>query len=116
MNIYVGNLAHEATEDEVREAFAAFGKVSSAKIIMDRETGQPRGFAFVEMPDDGEGQAAIDGMNGKQFKGRTLRVNLGQKKEDRPGGGFGGGGGRSGGGFRPGGGGGSRDRGPRGNY
>lgn len=103
MNIYVGNLAHEATEEELKTAFAAFGTVKSAKIIMDRDTGQPRGFAFVEMPDDTEGQAAIDGMNGKQFKGRALRVNLGHKKEEQAGGGrppFRGG----------------RDRGPRNDY
>lgn len=106
MNIYVGNLAHDATEDELRAAFAEFGAVKSAKIIMDRDTGQPRGFAFVEMPDDTEGQAAIDGMNGKQFKGRTLRVNLGHKKEDGPGGG-----GDRRPPFRN-----PRDRGPRGDY
>ncbi len=87
MNIYVGNLAHEANEQELREAFEAFGQVSSAKIIMDRETGQSRGFAFVEMPSDGDGEKAITGLNGKQLKGRALRVNVGRPKDDRPGGG-----------------------------
>lgn len=95
MNIYVGNLSHDATEQELRQAFEAFGQVKSAKIIMDRETGQPRGFGFVEMPSDDEAKAAIAGLNGQPLKGRTLRVNEGRPREDRPGGDrppFGGGG------------------------
>ncbi|MEW6050308.1 MAG: RNA-binding protein [Candidatus Zixiibacteriota bacterium] len=87
MNIYVGNLPHELTEQELRTAFEAFGEVSSAKIIFDRDTRQPRGFGFVEMPSDSEAQAAIDGLNGQDLKGRRLRVNVGRPKEDRPGGG-----------------------------
>lgn len=91
MNIYVGNLAHDATEQELKAAFEAFGEVKYAKIIMDRDTGQPRGFGFVEMPDEGEASAAIESMNGKAFKGRNLRVNVGRPREERAGGGGGGG-------------------------
>jgi RNA recognition motif-containing protein len=99
MNIYVGNLSHDATEQELRQEFEAFGQVKSVKIISDRETGEPRGFGFVEMANDAEGQAAINELNGKDFKGRPLRVNVGRPKEERQGGGggdrrpFGGGGG-----------------------
>lgn len=97
MNIYVGNLPFTASEDEVREAFAAYGTVSSVAIIKDRETGQSRGFAFVEMPNGDEGTNAINAMNGKPLKGRALKVNEARPREE---GGFGGGGG---GGRRPGG-------------
>lgn len=98
MNIYVGNLAREATEDELRQAFGAFGQVASATIVKDKFTGEPRGFGFVEMPAKAEAQAAIAGMNGKQLKGRTLTVNEARpRSEDR------GGGGRPGGGYRGGG-------------
>ena len=86
MNIYVGNLSHDATEEELRQAFEAFGQVKSAKIIMDRDTGQPRGFGFVEMPSDDEAKTAIAELNDKPFKGRTLRVNEGRPREQRPGG------------------------------
>lgn len=75
MNIYVGNLSWNSTEDDVRSAFEAFGEVSSAKVIMDRETGRSRGFGFVEMPDDDAAKQAIEGMNDKDLQGRTLRVN-----------------------------------------
>ena len=75
MNIYVGNLPHEVTDEELREAFEAFGQVTSVNIIKDRDSGQPRGFGFVEMPANGEGQAAISGLNGKEMKGRTLTVS-----------------------------------------
>ena len=95
MNIYVGNLPFSTSENELRGIFEAFGEVSSAKIVMDRETGRPRGFAFVEMPDDGQAQAAISDLDGKDFGGRALKVS-----EARP---------RAGGGGR-------RDRGPRGDY
>lgn len=75
MNIYVGNLSWNSTDDDVRSAFEAFGEVSSAKVIMDRETGRSRGFGFVEMPDDDAAKQAIEGMNDKDLQGRTLRVN-----------------------------------------
>lgn len=90
MNIYVGNLPREATEDDLREAFVAFGEVTSAKIITDRFTGDSRGFGFVEMPNSSEAQAAISGLDGKDLKGRTLRVNEARPRRDnrRGGGGF----------------------------
>lgn len=94
MNIYVGNLPFTASEDEIRQAFAAYGTVSSVAIIKDRETGQSRGFAFVEMPNNDEGNTAITNMNGKPLKGRALKVNEARPREE----GFGGGGGRGGGG------------------
>jgi cold-inducible RNA-binding protein len=75
MNIYVGNLSFKASEDEVRQAFAAFGEVSSVAIIKDQATGKSRGFAFVEMPNNAEGQAAIAGINGKDLMGRQLMIN-----------------------------------------
>lgn len=90
MNIYVGNLPREATEDDLREAFEAFGQVTSAKIITDKFTGDSRGFGFVEMPNSSEAQAAISGLDGKDLKGRTLRVNEARPRRDdrRGGGGF----------------------------
>ena len=106
MNIYVGNLPFTASEDEIRQAFAAYGTVSSVAIIKDRETGQSRGFAFVEMPNNEEGTAAINNMNGKPLKGRALKVNEARPREESFGGG--GGGGRREGGFGGGGGGGGR--------
>jgi len=75
MNIYVGNLAREVTEDELREAFEAFGEVSSAKIITDRISGESRGFGFVEMPVDDKGKEAMSGLNGTDLKGREIKVN-----------------------------------------
>jgi len=75
MNIYVGNLSIEATDEDVREAFKAFGQVTSVNIIKDRYSGQSRGFGFVEMPAKTEGQAAISGLNGKDLKGKALSVN-----------------------------------------
>jgi RNA recognition motif-containing protein len=75
MNIYVSNLSREVTEEELREAFKAFGQVTSVSIIKDRYGGQPRGFAFIDMPTKAEAQAAITGLNGKEFKGRKLVVN-----------------------------------------
>ncbi len=75
MNIYVGNMSSELTEQELNEAFSAYGQISSVKIIMDRYTGEPRGFAFVEMPEKNEAEAAIAALNGKELKGRTLTVN-----------------------------------------
>jgi RNA recognition motif-containing protein len=101
MNIYVGNLAAGITEDELRQAFEGFGKVDSTRIIKDRFSGQSRGFGFVEMPDRAQAQAAIEGMNGKDLKGQSLKVNEARPPADRRGGGgrrdFGGsGGGRRG--------------------
>jgi RNA recognition motif-containing protein len=106
MKIYVGNLSYEVTEDDLRQAFAAFGPVESVAIIKDRSTGQSKGFGFVEMPSKEEGQAAITGMNGKELKGRTLNVNEALPRTEKPGGGGGRGGYGGGGGGRAGGGGG----------
>ncbi len=75
MNIYVGNLSFEVTEEDLRGAFESFGKVESAKIIKDKYSGQSRGFGFVEMPSADEAKSAISGMNGKELKGRALNVN-----------------------------------------
>lgn len=82
MNLYVGNLNWQTTEADLQAAFEAFGQVSSVTIIKDRYTGQSRGFGFVEMPDDSEGQAAIDGLNGKELDGRTLRIDLARPRND----------------------------------
>jgi RNA recognition motif-containing protein len=94
VNIYVGNLSRQATEDEVREAFQAFGQVASVAIIKDRDTRESRGFGFVEMASREEAQAAIAGLNGRELLGRALTVN---EARSRPEGG-GGGGRRDGGG------------------
>jgi len=97
MKIYVGNLSYDVTEDDIRQEFAAFGKVESVSIITDRYSGQPKGFGFVEMPSVSEGQAAIAGLNGKTLKDRTLNVNAARPRSDNKGGGSYGGG--RGGGF-----------------
>jgi RNA recognition motif-containing protein len=106
MNIYVGNLSRDLTESELREAFAAFGEVSTASIIKDKFSGETRGFGFVEMPNKEEADKAISGLNGKDLKGRTMTVNEARPRTDKPrtGGGFGGGRGGSHGGFGGGGG------------
>ncbi|NNC65121.1 MAG: RNA-binding protein [Gammaproteobacteria bacterium] len=83
MNIYVGNLSYSLSESELRDAFADFGEVSSVKVLMDRETGRSRGFGFVEMPNQSEGEAAIAQLNGKEVGGRALRVNEARPKERR---------------------------------
>lgn len=83
MNIYVGNLSYGMSEGELRDAFAAFGEVSSVKILMDRETGRSRGFGFVEMPNQGEAETAISNLNGKEISGRSLRVNEARPREPR---------------------------------
>jgi len=75
MNIYVGNLLHEVTEDDLREAFEKFGQVTSVTIIKDKFSGESRGFGFVDMPAKAEGQSAIDGLSGKELKDRALNVN-----------------------------------------
>ena len=84
MNIYVGNLAYGVTDDELREAFSAFGEVSRASVIMDRDTGRSKGFGFVEMPDNSQAEAAINGLNEKDLSGRAIRVNEAKPREDRP--------------------------------
>jgi RNA recognition motif-containing protein len=89
MNIYVGNLPYDVTEEELQKAFSAFGSVQTVKIIKDMYSGKSKGFGFVEMPSKDDGQAAIDGLNGKDFKGRTLNVNQARPRSDAraPGGG-----------------------------
>ena len=96
MNIYVGNLSYELTEEELQQAFEAFGQVESAKIIKDAYTGRSRGFGFVEMPSKEEGEAAVNGLNGTTLKGRTLKVSEARPRRERGrrGGRGGGGGGR----------------------
>ena len=89
MNIYVGNLPQDATEADLRRAFEAFGEVASVKIITDKFTGDSRGFGFVEMSSSSEAQSAISGLDGKDLKGRTLKVNEARPRDDRRGG-FGG--------------------------
>jgi RNA recognition motif-containing protein len=104
--LYVGNLAYSVRDDSLQQAFGQFGTVTSAKVMMDRDTGRSKGFGFVEMGSDAEAQAAINGMNGQALEGRAIVVNEARPREDRPGGFGGGGGGRSGGGGGYGGGGG----------
>ena len=97
MKIFVGNMAREVMDDDLRQAFEAFGKVESATVIKDKFSGESRGFGFVEMPTASEAQAAISGMNGKELKGRAVNVNEARPREERGGGGGRGG---SGGGRR----------------
>jgi len=75
MNIYVGNLDHSVTEDDLKDAFSEFGDVSSVNIITDRSSGQSKGFGFVEMPNDSEADKAMNALNGSQLKGREIKVN-----------------------------------------
>jgi len=111
--LYVGNLAYSVRDEDLNDAFSQFGAVSSAKVMMDRETGRSKGFGFVEMGSDPEAQAAINGLNGQAIGGRAIVVNEARPREERPGGfrspygGGGAGGGRSGGGGYGGGGGGA---------
>ncbi|HEV3436952.1 MAG TPA: RNA-binding protein, partial [Gemmata sp.] len=105
-NLYVGNMAFTTTEATLREVFSQYGTVTKVQLIMDRETGRPRGFAFVEMSDGGD--QAIAALNGAQLDGRALTVNEAKPREDRPRGGGGGGYGGGGGGGGYGGGGGGR--------
>ncbi len=110
MKIFVGNMNFRTTEDDLRAAFEAHGEVEEVAVITDRETGRPRGFAFVTMPNDGEAQTAIEALNGQDLDGRTLNVNEARPKTGgggggggrgpRGGGGGGFGGGRGGGGER----------------
>ena len=101
--LYVGNLAYSVADSDLQQAFGEYGSVTSAKVMMDRESGRSKGFGFVEMGDDAQAQAAINGMNGQPFGGRNVVVNEARPMEARPprtggGGGYEGGGGRSGGG------------------
>jgi RNA recognition motif-containing protein len=108
--IFVGNLSFETTENDLNDAFAAFGTVTEANLMMDRTTNRSRGFGFVTMSSDEEAQKAIDGLNGKELNGRAITVNIARPREERSGGGNRGGGSRGGGGgggYR---GGGGRDR------
>ena len=117
MNIYVGNLSHQTTEDDLRQAFEAHGQVESANIIKDKFTGEPRGFGFVQMASKDQAQAAITAMNGTDLMGRTITVNEARPRAEGGGGrrsggggsGGGGRGGRSGGGY-------GQDRGGRSRY
>lgn len=83
MNIYVGNLSYEVSEENLRQAFEAFGQVSAASIVKDKYSGQPRGFGFVEMPDQAEAQVAIQNLNGKDLLGRPMNVNEARPRTDR---------------------------------
>jgi RNA recognition motif-containing protein len=87
MNIYVGNMSYNVTDSMLRETFEEFGAVDSVNIITDRDTGRPKGFAFVEMKDDGEARAAIDKLNGLDLAGRNLSVNEAKPRAPRPAGG-----------------------------
>jgi RNA recognition motif-containing protein len=104
MNIYVGNLSYEVTEGELKEAFETFGQVETVNIITDKYSGQSKGFGFVEMPTKTEAEAAIEGLNDTELKGRTLKVNTARPRTENRGGrsryGGGGRGGRQGGGRR----------------
>ncbi len=95
MNIYVGNLSYEVTEEDLRQAFGAFGQVESINIIKDKYSGESKGFGFVEMPDKAEAQSAIEGLNGKELKGRALKVSEARPRSEGSRGG-----GRRGGGQR----------------
>jgi RNA recognition motif-containing protein len=97
MNIYVGNLPYQVNEEDLRKAFEAFGTVESVKVITDMGTGRSKGFGFVEMSNDSEGQSAIEAMDGKELKGRAIKVSKAKPPRGGGGGGGGRGGGRSGG-------------------
>lgn len=114
-NLYVGNLPFRTTDEDLDQAFSSFGTVRSAKVIMDRETGRSRGFGFVEMETEEEAKAAVQGMDGADFDGRNLKVNIARPREPRGGGGGGYRGG-GGGGYRGGGGGGYGGGGGGGGY
>ncbi len=108
--LFVGNLDFKVTENDLQDAFAAFGTVVEANLVTDRATGRPRGFAFITMSTPEEAQKAIEGLNGKEMGGRALNVNVAREREERPGGGGGGGRRGYGGGGRGGYGGGRRGR------
>ncbi|MBK1986136.1 RNA-binding protein [Sphaerospermopsis aphanizomenoides BCCUSP55] len=99
MSIYVGNLSYQVTEEDLKQTFAEYGTVARVQLPTDRETGRPRGFAFVEMGSEAEETAAIAALDGAEWMGRDLKVNKAKPREERPSrGSWGGGGGRSGGG------------------
>ena len=108
--LFVGNLSFNTTENDLQDAFAAFGTVTETNLMMDRMTSRPRGFGFVTMSNAEEAQKAIAGLNGKEMDGRALTVNVAKPREERPSGGGGGGGRRDYGGGGGGGGGGGRGR------
>ena len=110
-NIFVGNLSFSTTQDDLHQAFSQYGGVERVNIVTDRDTGQARGFAFVEMTDRSAAEAAINGLNGRDLNGRTINVNEARPKpQGGGGGGYGGGGHGGGGGGGRGGGGGGRNR------
>lgn len=84
MKIYAGNLSYSVTDDDLRAAFAQFGSVDSADVIMDRATGRSKGFGFVEMSESSEARAAIEGLNGKDLQGRPMNVNEARPRQERP--------------------------------
>ena len=84
MNIYVGNVKYEMTENDLKEMFSAYGEVASARIITDKDTGRSKGFGFVEMPNDSQAHVAIESTNEKEIGGRTLKVNEARPREERP--------------------------------
>ena len=110
MRIYVGNFGYDTREQEIREAFEAHGQVQEVSLVMDRDTGRPKGFGFVEMPTSAEAQAAISALNGKEFGGRPATVNEAKPRQERTSGGGGYSGGSSGGYGNRGGGGGRGSR------
>ncbi len=85
MNIYVGNLSYDATDEMIKEAFKSFGEVTSVRVIRDKYSGQSRGFGFVEMPQDGQAQTAIRGLNGKELLGKQMTVNEARARTDKRG-------------------------------
>jgi len=87
MNIYVGNLSYSTRNEDLRTAFEAYGQVTSANVVTDKESGESRGFGFVEMPSDEEARAAMEALNGKELQGRTLKINEARPKAERPRGG-----------------------------
>ncbi|HEY2385717.1 MAG TPA: RNA-binding protein [Candidatus Binatia bacterium] len=110
MKLYVGNLSYDVTDNDLREAFAAHGQVTTADVVKDRQSGQSKGFGFVEMPSKDEANAAMQALNGTALRGRAINVNEARPRTDGGGGGGGGGGGRRGGGGGGGGGGGRGGR------
>ncbi|MGN6213737.1 RNA recognition motif domain-containing protein [Parafilimonas sp.] len=86
MNMYVSNLSFHTSEEDLKDLFSKYGSVDSAKIIMDRETNRSRGFAFVQMPSEEDGNAALNGLNGKEIQGRALSVSVARQREERSGG------------------------------
>ncbi len=84
MNIYVGNLSYRMTDEDLGKLFSTYGAVSESKIVIDRETGRSKGFGFVEMPNQAEGDEAIKQLDGKEVEGRNIKVNVAKPKEDKP--------------------------------